>query len=103
MAEAVDAAVAEPGGGRLRRRADASGGHDAIVIGAGHNGLVAAFYLARAGLRTLVLERRGIVGGACVTEEFAPGVPGVAGRVRAERAAAGGVARHAAARSAACG
>ena len=60
-------------GGRLRRRADASGGHDAIVVGGGHNGLVAAFYLARAGLRTLVLERRGIVGGACVTEEFAPG------------------------------
>jgi phytoene dehydrogenase-like protein len=57
----------------LRRRADASGGHDAIVVGGGHNGLVAAFYLARAGLRTLVLERRGIVGGACVTEEFAPG------------------------------
>ena len=47
--------------------------HDAIIIGAGHNGLVAAFYLASAGLRTLVLERRGIVGGACVTEEFHPG------------------------------
>ncbi|HEY2552080.1 MAG TPA: NAD(P)/FAD-dependent oxidoreductase [Streptosporangiaceae bacterium] len=46
---------------------------DAVVVGAGHNGLVAAFYLARAGLRTLVLERRPIVGGACVTEEFAPG------------------------------
>ena len=42
-------------------------------MGGGHNGLVAAFYLARAGLRTLVLERRPIVGGACVTEEFAPG------------------------------
>ncbi len=48
-------------------------GYDAIVVGAGHNGLVAGFYLARAGLRTLILERRDIVGGACVTEEFAPG------------------------------
>lgn len=47
--------------------------YDGIVIGAGHNGLVAAAYLARAGLRTLVLERREIVGGACVTEEIAPG------------------------------
>ena len=47
--------------------------HDAIVVGGGHNGLVAAFYLARGGMRPLVLERRDIVGGACVTEEFAPG------------------------------
>ncbi|HEX3821260.1 MAG TPA: NAD(P)/FAD-dependent oxidoreductase [Candidatus Sulfotelmatobacter sp.] len=47
--------------------------YDAIVIGAGHNGLTAAAYLARAGLSTLVLERRGIVGGCCVTEEIAPG------------------------------
>jgi phytoene dehydrogenase-like protein len=46
---------------------------DAIVVGAGHNGLVAAFYLASAGLSTLVLERRPLVGGCCVTEEFAPG------------------------------
>jgi phytoene dehydrogenase-like protein len=46
---------------------------DVAIIGAGHNGLVAAFYLARAGLSTLVVERREIVGGACVTEEFAPG------------------------------
>jgi phytoene dehydrogenase-like protein len=48
--------------------------YDAIVVGAGHNGLTAAAYLARSGLRTLVVERREIVGGACVTEEIAPGV-----------------------------
>ena len=47
--------------------------YDAIVIGAGHNGLTAAAYLGGAGLRTLVLERREIVGGCCVTEEIAAG------------------------------
>jgi phytoene dehydrogenase-like protein len=46
---------------------------DALVVGGGHNGLVAAAYLARAGLSTLVLERRPLVGGACVTEEVFPG------------------------------
>jgi phytoene dehydrogenase-like protein len=46
---------------------------DAIIIGGGHNGLVCANYLARAGLKPLVLERRPIVGGAAVTEEIAPG------------------------------
>jgi phytoene dehydrogenase-like protein len=44
-----------------------------IIIGAGHNGLVTAFYLAKAGLKPLVLERRAQVGGAAVTEEFHPG------------------------------
>jgi phytoene dehydrogenase-like protein len=47
--------------------------YDAIVIGAGHNGLVTACYLARAGMHVLVLERRHVVGGACVTEETFPG------------------------------
>jgi len=47
--------------------------YDAIVVGAGHNGLVTAGYLARAGLKTLVLESRPVVGGACVTEEVFPG------------------------------
>jgi phytoene dehydrogenase-like protein len=47
--------------------------YDIVIIGAGHNGLVAAAYLARAGRRVLVLERREVVGGACVTEEVWPG------------------------------
>jgi phytoene dehydrogenase-like protein len=47
--------------------------YDVIVVGAGHNGLTAAAYLGAAGLSTLVLERREIVGGCCVTEEIAPG------------------------------
>src|SRR5829696_2745520 len=47
---------------------------DAVIVGAGHNGLVAAAYLARAGLDVEVLERRDVVGGACVTEELWRGV-----------------------------
>ncbi len=47
--------------------------YDAVVVGGGHNGLVTAAYLARAGRKTLVLERRPLVGGAAVTEEIFPG------------------------------
>lgn len=47
--------------------------YDAIVIGGGHNGLVNGAYLAKAGLRTLILERRHLVGGAAITEELLPG------------------------------
>jgi phytoene dehydrogenase-like protein len=49
-----------------------------VIVGAGHNGLVTAFYLAKAGLRPLVLERRTVVGGVATTEEFTPGVKGPA-------------------------
>ena len=47
--------------------------YDVIIVGGGHNGLVAACYLAKSGLKTLVLEQRDIVGGGAVTEELAPG------------------------------
>src|ERR1700745_3961824 len=47
--------------------------YDAIILGGGHNGLVTACYLAQAGWKVLVLERRSLVGGACVTEETFPG------------------------------
>jgi len=46
---------------------------DAIIVGGGHNGLVCANYLAMAGMKTRVLERRSVIGGAAVTEEFHPG------------------------------
>ena len=54
--------------GRSRQRH-----YDAIVIGSVHNGLISAGYLAKAGKRVLVLERRHVVGGATVTEEAFPG------------------------------
>src|ERR671932_413756 len=47
--------------------------YDAVVVGGGHNGLVCAAYLARAGMKTLVLERRHLLGGAAVSEEVWPG------------------------------
>ena len=47
--------------------------YDAIIIGGGHNGLVTAAYLAKAGKKVVVLERRHLVGGAAVTEEIYPG------------------------------
>src|SRR5919112_378015 len=47
--------------------------YDVVIIGAGHNGLTCAAYLARAGLKVKVVERRPVVGGAAVTEEFWPG------------------------------
>ena len=50
-----------------------NGDYDAIVVGGGHNGLVNGAYLARAGLRTLIVERRSVVGGAAITEELRPG------------------------------
>ena len=63
-----------------QRTAPSSGGasgpmsqrYDAIVVGGGHNGLTAAAYLGKAGLRTLVLERRGVIGGAAVTGAKSP-------------------------------
>ena len=47
--------------------------YDAIVVGAGHNGLVNGAYLAKSGMKTLILEQRHLVGGAAITEELYPG------------------------------
>ncbi len=52
---------------------DSANTYDAVIVGGGHNGLVCAAYLARAGLKVVVLERRAVAGGAAVTEEFHPG------------------------------
>jgi phytoene dehydrogenase-like protein len=57
----------------VKRSLSMSASLDAIIVGAGHNGLVTACYLARAGWKVLMLERRSLVGGACVTEEVFPG------------------------------
>ncbi|MGE0857108.1 MAG: phytoene desaturase family protein, partial [Hyphomicrobiaceae bacterium] len=61
----------------MNERTSASTGasppHDVAIVGGGHNALVAAFYLARAGLDVVVLEKNPVVGGAAVTEEFHPG------------------------------
>jgi phytoene dehydrogenase-like protein len=59
------------GSGRATSRGDRT--YDAIVIGGGHNGLVNGAYLAKSGLKTLILERRHLVGGAAITEELRPG------------------------------
>jgi len=64
-------AAARPARARASSKADRT--YDAIVVGGGHNGLTNASYLAKAGLRTLVLERRHLVGGAAITEELRPG------------------------------
>src|SRR6187431_2795731 len=58
---------------KTSRETNMTARYDALIIGAGHNGLVCAFYLARAGLKVRLLERRDMVGGAAVTEEFHPG------------------------------
>ncbi|CAM5765042.1 FAD-dependent oxidoreductase [Labrys miyagiensis] len=60
-------------GTSLQGSAPAPTTYDAVIIGGGHNGLTCAYYLARAGRKVKVLERRSVVGGAAVTEEFHPG------------------------------
>ena len=54
--------------------------HDILIIGAGHNGLTCAYYLAKKGLKVAILEAADKVGGAAVTDEFHPGIPELARR-----------------------
>jgi len=68
-----DRPASPPRRGAAARTTRAERTYDAIVVGGGHNGLVNAAYLARGGLRTLLLERRTVVGGAAITEELRPG------------------------------
>ena len=63
----------KPSAPKAMRKRDADERWDAIVIGGGHNGLTNGAYLAKAGLKTLILERRHLVGGAAITEELRPG------------------------------
>src|SRR5271157_1525490 len=72
---------------------------DVIIIGAGHNGLVAAFYLAKAGFKPLILERRPTVGGCAITDEFHPGfrcsrLAHSAGPIRSDIVVDMGLAKH---------
>ncbi|XP_073690686.1 pyridine nucleotide-disulfide oxidoreductase domain-containing protein 2 [Garra rufa] len=83
MAAAVRASRAQRGFISVTRRCSHSSTalkpqYDAIVIGAGHNGLIASAYLQKGGLKTAVLERRHVLGGAAVSEEIVPGMmPGL--------------------------
>ncbi len=65
--------TAGPGPKATTKTAPSDRTYDAIVIGGGHNGLVNGAYLAKSGLKTLILERRGLVGGAAITEDLHPG------------------------------
>jgi len=65
--------TAKTGAPKTARASSGDRSYDAIVIGGGHNGLVNGAYLAKGGLRTLILERRDVVGGAAITEELRPG------------------------------
>src|SRR3954453_12131760 len=69
----IEAATSTPAPSAPAHPGPPPASYDAIVVGGGHNGLTTAAYLARAGLDVVVLERRPILGGACVTEEVWPG------------------------------